>query len=146
MAELNKLGIFISAFIAIILGMVLIGVLADNIWANTNIATAGNETVALASDVGQLSNEDVITLSSFVNHSHVFVVDVDINYTTAGVLDGAANFTDGNYYAVYTFYPTEYVSNGTARTLLSIIIIFFAIAIIALAVGTFVEIGKGILF
>lgn len=146
MAELNKLTLFISAFMVLIIGMILLGVLADQIWANTNTDSRGNETVTITSKAGQLDQTDIITLSRFYNQTRNFNVGVEVNVTSAGVITTAANMTSTPFYAQYTFYPELYVANGTSRTLLSLIVLFFALAVVAATLGMLINIGKGTIF
>lgn len=147
-AELNKLTLFISAFMVLILGMILLGVLADNIWANTNTDSRGNETVTITSRTGQVEQTDIISLTSIYNYTLSFtpLIGTQFNISSTGVITTNSTTPNGTYFVAYTFYPELYVANGTSRTLLSLIVLFFALAVVAVTLGMLINIGKGTIF
>jgi len=136
LADSKDLGKLVMGFIFIVLGAVLIASIADEISANTTIGDVVNETIAISSGTGSLAKSDIDSVSYFGNTTMntgqtEFAVDLGVNWTTAGALTVAGNFTDDNYNVSYLHYPDEYVKDSTSRTLLPLIIIFFALAVLA---------------
>lgn len=216
MSDLNAMGIFVGSFIAIIVGVIFVGVVADTIFLNTNLEdkvnesititntlnTITNESITLSSGIGTTGNSSVYRLTFFGNDtnntdlasvalgtevnvsvdgvivvdtvqlegdgpynvSYVYAVDGtgstsedsltslssftnvtigneitgielgdEINFTKGGTITVSTyNFTAGSYNISYGFQPDLYVQNGTARTLLKLIPLFFVLAIMAI--------------
>ncbi len=96
--------------------------------------------VYLSDGTGNTANEDVVSVTDFGN-STISTDDIgiaigsEVNFTKAGVITfNTLNFTDGNVNITYDFEGTEYVTNATARVLLPIINIFFALAVFLIGV------------
>ena len=213
----NTLNVIVGGFIALILGLILIGVVADTISTLDDIVNVVNESITvsstsnavvnqsitMSSNSGTTGNGSVYILSFFgnaTNSSHlasvtlglhvnitrdgVVVTDnqrfaasgiynISYTFTTDGIgttsvtedvtsldffgnatisthITGIAigaeanlsskgnlrvstyNFTDGTYNVSYTHEGVNFVANKTARTLINLIIIFFALAILAI--------------
>lgn len=124
-------GITITAIIAIVIITTMWTFLQDNSLADK---TALADTVTLTSDTGTVDNSDTIALSSFYNTTHSFVVNVEANLSR-GVITAASNFSNGAYFANYTYYPSGYVTSGTARTILGLLPLFAALLILVFVVG-----------
>lgn len=138
----GKLGILITIFILVIIGLSLLSSLADNIYLNTNTRDIVNETITIAANTGQTANDDLTTVTYFGNTTvdYTSAINTGVNFTTAGVITVANssnplfNISDNDYRISYNYEPDEYINNGTARTMLSLIVLFFAIGIVALGV------------
>ena len=143
LADVNKVGIFISVFIIILLGIVLIDSIGDTIHAATNLNTLTNESVVITASVGQLAQDDVDTLSYFGNNSNdtsAFIGTL-INYTKAGAIVTDATMGNTTYNATYTYEGDEYIVGSNNRVLIKLVIIFFAIAILAAAIWGMYQMG-----
>jgi len=125
---------------------------AINIGTEVNFTRGGNITVSqinftgvspynisyvyVTAGVGEVAENDLTGVSYFGNSTistSITGIEIgdEINYTAAGVISiYTMNFSAGTYNISYNYEGTGYVTNSTARTLLSLIIIFFAIAII----------------
>ncbi len=130
--------LLISAFIIIILGVVLIGPLADEVeLVKTATFTNTNESVTLSSGVGALDFDELVSVDACRNSSmSAVVVNIDCNITLASgvVAASQSNFTDNILLVDYTYTPDTYVRSGTARTLITLVILFFAIAILLIGI------------
>jgi len=112
--------------------------LGDSIYSATTISTVtGNESVAIVSGVGELANDDVTVITFFgganvSTQSTGITVGTQVNVTKAtGVLAvDSINFSNGNWNATYEYEGAEYVTNSTSRSLLPLVLIFFALAIV----------------
>lgn len=218
----KQLGIIIGGFIAILLGIILVDVIADNIEASRSLSNIDNETITISSTdntatnesilistsgKGQTHNASVVGVTFFgnaTNSTHLtdVVQGVEVNYTASGGIIVATdvfsngtynisytystagtgelgqddvtaisyfgngntstavsgleigdevnvtkatgvlsvstlNFTDGDYNVSYTYEGSLYVASSTSRTLLGLIVIFFVIGIVAIAVNLF---------
>lgn len=134
------LGVIISLFIALLVGVVFIDVLGDRRFAAETTESVTNESVTVASQSGQLANVElgVFELTFFGNSTYNTdnncTVNVHANVSEAGVLTLHTNFSDGSYNATYGWYPDEYVQSEISQTLIGITVIFFAIAIAIISV------------
>jgi len=89
---------------------------------------------------GSTAEDDLLTVDYF-GASNMSTLDIgisvgsEVNFTTAGVITvKTLNFSDRNYNISYTYESDEYVKNETARTLIPITEIFYAIAILVAGV------------
>lgn len=212
------LSIIVSGFIAIIVGVVFAGVIADNIYETRNINSIDNESVSIsttdlnivnesisiASGLGQTGNVSVISVTYFGNVSNCTggvsgnaTIGIDVNWTLSGAVrvsqnifaDGTynisytyatlgtgevsqddvtsvsffgdgnistgwtdieindeinvtkatgvlkvstLNFTAGDYNVSYEYEPSLYVTNSTARTILSLVTLFFVLGVLGI--------------
>lgn len=135
MAELNRLGIFISVFIALIVGVILVGVIADDVNENTQTDSTTNESfVALDNTFVALANDDLVSVSEVRNFTQdVLVLTTDYTVDLPGgrinISTIEFNPTNTTYYADYVYERDLFVSNATARTLLNLIPLFFVLGI-----------------
>jgi len=135
-ANLDKVGLILWAFIIILIGVVLIQAIADSVYEARTLSDTVNESIAIVSGAGTTANADLTSLSFFgrgniSTHVEGITITEEVNWTTAGgIIVNPDNFSDDSYNISYGFEGTGYVTNATARTLLGLIIIFFAIAII----------------
>lgn len=131
----DRLSLLISAFIVIILGVVLIVPIGNDVEL-VKIASFAvlNESTGLT---GTLNNDELITFDACRNSSMTAVTGIFCNVTlTSGVVSAnSANFSDSIVFIDYTYTPDTYVRSSTARTLITLVILFFAIAILAVGIG-----------
>ena len=132
----NQLNLLISAFIVVILGVVLIVPIGDDVeLVKTASFSPTNESIGLT---GTLDNDELISFDACRNSTmDTIVIDIYCNVTVPGgvVVANSDNFTDGLVFIDYTYTPDTYVRSGTARTLITLVILFFAIAILAVGLG-----------
>lgn len=85
---------------------------------------------------GDTTNEDVTSVAFFGNvtiGTQIAGIDVgtEVNFTKPGVITlNPTNFSSGVYNITYTHDGASFVANTTARTLLNLIPLFFALAIL----------------
>ena len=143
----NQLNLLISAFIVIILGVVLIVPIADDVeLVKTATRSIVNESTGLT---GTLNNDELLTFDACRNSSmNAILIDTNCNVTlTTGVVSAnAANFSDSLVFIDYTYTPDTYVRDSTARTLITLVILFFAIAILAVGLGFVMKSFKDVEF
>ena len=131
--------LLISGFIAILIGVVLITPIGNDI-ENVKISsrTLLNESVTISSGLGTLTFDELISFDSCRNSSmdNIFSGgDCNVTTATGEVSVTPANFSDGLAFIGYTYEPDSYVHSGTARTLISLTTLFFAIAIMTVGAG-----------
>jgi hypothetical protein len=148
--EQNKLGILLITFITLLIGIVLVRSLADSTYIATNTYTQANESLAITSGVGQLSQDDVAGISWIGNqtHSATSVLGTSVNWTRAGVVTAGTGYNSSDHYGfnvTYSYENDEYVSNSTARTLIGLLILLFVLAIIAVGMAGFKKLQEGLL-
>jgi hypothetical protein len=131
----------IGLFIFIILGVTLIGVVANNIYDNTQTYSVTNErftcpqnnTAVILAKYPIVSGS--LTLGNSTNYS-ITLTNFTINYVTGSLTyvgDAAYNGTGNSFRANYSFYSGNYVYDSTSRTILSLITLLFSIAIVVFA-------------
>jgi len=141
--EMNKLGILLSAFITIIIGLVLIGSLADSIFLTTNTVSVSDPTTITeaglnAGTLVNLDNDDIINTSVTVDNGTTVINPGNYTVYPSDGQIAVFNNTEATWvYGLslnvnYTYKPDEYIANATSRTLVSLIIIFFALAVLAI--------------
>lgn len=147
------LGRYIGIFIAVIVGIVLIVALSDQIWETTNTFTQDSDNQSISSIKqanGNMTEGGQITLSStFIRSLSSVVLD---NITQSVTLTEGTDFTLDKTTGVVTFKDTEtlqneggnntewaythgenFIEDTVSRTFLNLIIIFFALGILFVA-------------
>lgn len=144
----NKLGLIIFLFIILLIGIVLLDTLGDTVYENTNLFGATNESITMTGTGGALTGTTSITsgivgVSFFGNDTTdlTSVIDTTVNWTSTGDITlgntTLTNYSDSTWDISYTAEGDLYVVDGTSRTLIRLLLIFFAIAIILAAVHGF---------
>lgn len=125
--------LFFIVLIASILLIPVVGVVNDSI--DTTEVTAENWTVDVDNWV-ELENDDLVDGSVTVNNSTDVEMtegtDYEINYTdgTIKALSGG-DLTDGNTATIdYNYEQPTYVEDGTTRTLIDLVPLFFILVIL----------------
>ena len=132
----NALSIFLGAFIVILIGVVLLNSIANSITAATTISSQTNESITIgATGNGTTGQDDVTGISYFGNASCntvnplCFVIDASVNWTSTGFIQ--TNTTGDLYNISYTYEGEAYLTDSTSRTLITLVILFFALSIVA---------------
>ena len=138
----------ILTFIGLILGSIFLGEISTFVTGNTDLSSASQESIVISSSTGQTANDDVVVTSFFGNTTfNTTNVNVDlgeeVNVSSVGVVTvTAANFSDATYKIDYTHEGELYVSgSSSARVIIGIIPIFFAIFILLIGVMFLVQSG-----
>lgn len=148
----NKVGIFVTAFIAIIIGVVLLGSLADTIYDSTNTRESVNETITFSDTLANISNttntaqNDITSVTNFINltgSDFTANIDTTVNWTRAGVItiDRETVGYNNTFNITYDFESDNYIAHGVSRTLITLLIIFFALGVLATAVWAMYKMG-----
>jgi len=145
----DKLGIIIGGFMLILVAVIFTDVIGDSVWGTNNRESEIDEVITIAAGAAQLASDDIYSITNIENSTDQWTGDgisfppadgSTWNVTVAGVvttnLTGAWNIT-------YVFNPDEYVKSATSRTLLSLIPIFFVLAVLMFGVGMFMKMRKG---
>jgi len=149
--DINKVSVFVTAFIAIIIGVVLLSTISDSVYDATNVRGATNETLTYSdllaniSNTTSTSNDDITGVTYFANLTDDLTANIDttVNWTRAGVItiDREANGYNNTFYIDYSWESDNYVSHGVSRTLINLLIIFFALAILATGLWAMYKMG-----
>ena len=148
---MGQIGALIMFFITILVGVVLLAPAAQQVGEVTNTIAVSNESLGTAAATGTtifLTQYRAIDGVTVWNATGDVAVPAD-NYTiinnvvdpTTGGASVNFSFTTitGVYAGVWTFdataQPTTYVTDSGARAVSTLIIIMFALAILAIAVG-----------
>lgn len=138
--EKNSVGLIVGVVITLVVGLALIDNLGDVIYASRTLSTASNESVTIASSTVTTAEDDVQSISYLGNTSHNFGVGtnisgVNINITRGGVITvNGAEIPDDTYAVTYVYEEDEYVVHNTSRILMPLMVTFFAIAILMVAI------------
>ena len=135
-------------FVTLLIGMSLFGTVADSIYDATNLHQAANETLDFTTGFGinttTAAQDDIISVDFVGNVTDDLTTELttNINWTKAGVftIDGVT-VVNATYNVTYNFESDEYVAHSTSRVLIRIIIIFFALAILAAAIYAMYAMG-----
>ena len=133
------LTLLFSAFIVIILGAVLIQPIGDGVeLTKVSSMNVSNESVTLSSGLGTLANDELSAFKGCRNSTGgIATIDLACNITlaTGEIKVALENFSDSLAYVDYRYEPDTYVSNSASRTLITLTVLFFVIAILAVGIG-----------
>ena len=140
MAIKKGLGVVLTVFVLAILGIVFIDAIGDSIVGSTELRSVTNETLiaAASGSTVQLQGKAVSGTPTVRNGSVVFdsgnwtVLDNQIaaNGDQVAQLRTDDAFMAGLVNVTYDYQPTGYVSTSSGRSLTTLILIMFAIAIL----------------
>jgi len=138
MADMKQLMIIVTVFIMLIIGINLLVVTANSISSATTIVAVANESLNLSTGTAvSLTFNDIVENSETVLNGTTNATIGSGNYTIA-VAAGTFTLTTPNLlnntqaWISYSYHPDEYVKEGTSRTLIRLIIIFFALGILGI--------------
>lgn len=132
----NKLfGGLMVGFVAIIIGLALFVPIGDKADSITNAQSVTNESFTGVDNVSVDLDHNYFAAVSAVRNSTHDTLTVTTDYTVQDD-DGSITVLTGNgtYYADYTYYADDYVYDASTRTLTNLILVFFALAIVAGAI------------
>jgi hypothetical protein len=153
MNDNNKVGVFVTAFITLIVGIVLLSSLADRIWLGTDATyTATDESQTLVNGTAvSLDNNWVTSVTKVMaeNGTANYTLTVTTQYTVGNLNDdGVATVTliDGGYdgntsYISYAYEDDDYIRDGSSRVFIRLITLFFAFAILATGLWAMYKMG-----
>lgn len=146
----------VMLFIMAIIGVILLNIIADAIFPTINLNPVSNESLDVSSavlpnsgqsmdnEVGLSLGHDNWSLSELrAFNGTIFVEDTDYIVNTTLSLIYMQNTTVTVYntnisnttYADYTWTPNEYIQSSSARVLMGLIVLFFAIGLLLFLVG-----------
>jgi hypothetical protein len=147
MENQTKLGVVITLFIMLILGIILASSVADQVWvAGDGIYNAENEVITIANGTAvNLANDWVTSFTSLT------IENGSANYTLASTRYDVANLnsddiatvtlntTEGHFdgntsYVNYTWQDNSYVRHTQSRVLMRLLLIFFVLGVFAIAI------------
>lgn len=141
---IDKLKVLIGGFLAILIGIVLLGVVADNVHTTSQINNALNESLTMAgpltASTGSTTYSNITAVNYFANATDDLTANLDtlVNWTSSGTITvggGLSNVSNSGYNISYEYEHPNYIANGTSRTLISLITLFFALGILALGIA-----------
>lgn len=159
----------IIAFVALIIGVVLLGVVSTNVLGATEKSAITNEAVDISSgriidhEINQSGGNNNFTLNQapldwkrtecplttlvYNNGSDDLTLDtdyqVDLVLGVITVLNTTTTIEGGNdTLASYTYCQDGYLTEGWSRSVLNLTTGFFAIALLLVSIGLFFTIGK----
>ncbi len=145
----HNLGIILTLFIMLILGLVLLTSTSDTIDLITQSQVQTNESDAVnllwvngtnmtldygnvsVSEVRNCTDATVIASTDYTVYATVGRIQANVrgNESHGGAIDNTAVCVD------YSYTPADYIANSTTRTLINLIILFFALGIFGGAIG-----------
>ena len=137
-------------FVAVIIGIVFLGVIADNQVANTELSGVTNESISIgATGNGTTVNADVIGVSYFGNISDStdlgsFVFGKSVNFTKTGLI--TVNTTDHTYNISYSYEGELYVVDKKSHTFLKLLGLFFVFTIVAFGIKAMMDSSGNLTF
>lgn len=145
----NTMGMLLVIFVTIITGVILFQVIAQQVGSSTNTVTANSsETLAVSGSSIYIEEYRALSGVTIVNASNQSQTVPATNYTitnnalnpTTGALSVQVTTNDGdwNSSAVYvqgTAQPLTYIADSGGRSVAALIVILFALAIMAVAIS-----------
>ncbi len=168
--EDKSISILIAGFVALIIGISLIGVIANQSNQITNIINISGENISYESarNITAAGKGEIIPGSTFYitniptgwratgcpieglilhNGSVVWTaVDYEFNASTGGIVfNNSANVNDTGYNttaATYQYCEIDYITESWQRTILNLVPGFFSLALLGVGIGLFYEVGR----
>lgn len=168
--ENMNISILIAGFVALIIGISLIGVIATESNSVTNIVNISGENITYteARNITAAGKGEIVGGYTFyianiptgwratdcpitgliLHNGSVIWTDVDYNFTAstgAIMFNNSANVNDTGYNttaATYQYCPEAYLTEGWQRTIINLVPGFFALALLGVGIGLFYEVGR----
>ncbi len=168
--ENKNITILIAGFIALIIGVSLIGVIATETTGLTSIVNVSHENITYtearnttAAGKGEIVGGFTFYIANIptgwrsvgcpitgliLHNGSVIWTDVDYNFTAstgAIMFNNSANVNDTGYNttaATYQYCELTYLTEGWQRTILNLVPGFFALALLGIGIGLFHEVGR----
>lgn len=143
MANTDNLGIIITVFTVILIGVVFAGVIGNQVAGTNTLNIEVNETFTWVNNTAYtLRYDQIVDGSEIVTNSSATKLTKNTHYTIDYV-NGKITITNNTNTAIlsnplnisHTFRPDQYVNESTSRPLLSLVNIFWAIAVLLVVVG-----------
>lgn len=133
MAMNDGLKTMIGTFIILVVGISLLVSIANSATDVTEVKTVTNESTALLNATAvNLDNTQLVAVSRVGNTSHTLTETTHYTYDLAQGTVTLVNLADATYDVSYTY---RQVGNSTARSLISLVVIFFVIGLLLLVVA-----------
>jgi len=131
----KAMNLTLGGFIAVLVGVILISTLADDINASRNLFNEREE-LTLTAGAGQTTFTRLVDCTNASNKTNDITVNIDtlFNCSTAGVITTQPNIS-GQWNVSYNYGDALYVQDSTSRSLLPLVTLFFALAIMAAGIG-----------
>jgi len=143
--EIKSVGLVLSVFITIIVGLALLLSIADGVGESTSLGTIANASFTMPANASATNLEgksvsSVVVLNSSDNHT---ITSGNYTVTNNQVVDGVltARFETRNVlyagnatYISYTYQPTGYITSSGGRSIATIIILLTALGIGVVAI------------
>ena len=143
MEQKNQMGTLLTAFITVVIGLALLGGIADPISEQDDILTAVNETHTSVAFSFEVNNQPIIdrglagSVVSYSNLNNGSNASIGTNnwdgYSNGSVILKGV-LVDGAYNITYNHYSDTYISSVSARTFTRLVILFFVIGIFAVLI------------
>lgn len=134
----KTLGILISFFVMVIIGLSLFLPTSDVIEGATGTSSTNQSFTALNRTAVNVSYDDWVEGSAIIMNSsdNINLDNFTINYPTGEVtLIATIDYNNTPLNISYDFLPDDYIKNSAARSMVRLILIFFALAIFGASVG-----------
>lgn len=130
------------SFVFLVIAIALLGSTADSIFDTTTAKTVTNETITLQINTPvALANNQLDSFTKFYNGSAGTTSIVDTSNYSVDLDTGEVTLLDNVTYGTGTGWQATYVyrevGNTSARTLISLITIFFAIGVFLMFLGLY---------
>ena len=154
--DVNKVGVFLIAFVTIIVAIVLLSTTSDSAYLGTDaVYTATNESITLtnytAIDLANnwvtsitsvaLPNGTAIATTGATNYSVARLNVENVAQITYYSNTSIADYTGNTTYVTYEYQDDNYIRSGSARVLIRLIPLFFALAVLAVALWAMYKMG-----
>lgn len=139
--------ITISVFMAVLIGVILISPVANTVEEQLLIGNSSNETITAVNDTFvSLDNDLILTfvLYNYSNTSRVYTehTDYTLDYTQGriNISNNTVQHSAGinTFYADYTYRMTALSADNASTGITRLVVVFFAIAIVAIAAMWFI--------
>lgn len=147
----------ITVFVLALLGVIFLGILADQIVSTYQTYTKTNESITITGGSGKTANSPLLSVSFFGNGTNNtdlggggYAIGEDINSSRNGSIKVATNilftgftagngtfFADGTYNITYTYANDNYLQDrsSTSVNILKPTIILFAVGVLLVVIG-----------
>ena len=150
--EMNKIGIFLVAFLTLIIGINLLTASSESLVTTTTLSDSVNETLTFANgtmtdgrnqtNVAQagvgVGLKSVSYFANITGGDLTSKIGTNVNWTSAGVVTiNRADQTIGannTYYITYKYGLSSYTDDANSRTIIKLIGLFFAVAVFGIGI------------
>lgn len=150
MEKMNQLGIYLVAFIAVIVGIALVSSISGSLVQTTTLSDSVNESITFSNSTGPGgTNKTTVryagvgvglkSVSYFANQSNddlTSQIGTNVNWTSAGVITIARSVSIANntFYITYKYGDSSYTDDANSRTLIKLIGLFFVLGVFSIGI------------